>query len=405
MSWDTLRNLLVVAVAVFVLYVPSSFNGVISREMTIVSLAGTSAMLAMLAMAPGGLGSPLLVLNSLAIMALPVLFTITSGLSEFSPGVVFMYLQLSLLYVVNVRTLPPSRFVRASFLAINLVSIGVGFALALDVKAVDGFIKVNYSAYYPELLSNMVDLFDKPVLTFATHSTAGFMFYLLFYVCFRSYQASASRLYLVLALCHLALMIAVTSTTGTVFSAIAVFQLVWHVGRRHRWAVTPLALGATAAGLLLVLIFEGIAADAFADVRSAIVGDEVRGLAARYASGGLLAGNFAYLATHPLSPIGFGFSEDLFLGDSGYIVNMVRGSLPLAFMVYGGLLLFLRSNLRSPSAALSIWLAVMAFEVGFTPLQYFRFVGFVPLIMAFLNGLPRAAEGQWLDATPVGDRA
>ena len=147
MSWDNLRNLLVVAVAMFVLYVPSSFNGVISREMTMVSLAGTSAMLAMLALVPGGLGSPLLVLNSLAIMALPVLFTITSGLSEFSPGVVFMYLQLSLLYVVNVRTLRPSRFVRAAFLVINLVSIGVGFALALDVKAVDGFIKANYSAY------------------------------------------------------------------------------------------------------------------------------------------------------------------------------------------------------------------------------------------------------------------
>ena len=60
---------------------------------------------------------------------------------------------------------------------------------------------------------------------------------------------------------------------------------------------------------------------------------------------------------------------------------MVRGSLPLTIMVYGGLLVFLRSNLRSPGPAIAIWLAVMAFEVGFTPLQYFRFVGFVPLIL------------------------
>lgn len=405
MSCNALRNLLVVALAFFALYVPSSFNGVISREMTVVSLIGTCAMLAALVAVPRGLGSPILVLNSLGIMALPLLFTITSGLGEYSPGVIFIYLQLALLYVVNLRTLPPSSFVRAAFLAINIVSIVVGFALALDVKVVDAFVKASYSAYYPELLSYMVDLFDKPVLTFATHSTAGFMFYLLFYVCFKSYQTTASRLYLVLALCHLALMIAVTSTTGMIFGAVAIFQLVWHIGRRHRWAATPLALSAAAAGVLLVLIFEGVAADVAASVRAAVVGDQVRGLAARYASEGLLAGNFTYLSTNPFSPIGFGFSESLFLGDSGYIVNMVRGSLPLTIMVYGGLLVFLRSNLRSPGPAIAIWLAVMAFEVGFTPLQYFRFVGFVPLILVFLNSLPQPSERRWADATSLDDHA
>ena len=138
------------------------------------------------------------------------------------------------------------------------------------------------------------------------------MFYLLFYVCFKSYQTTASRLYLVLALCHLALMIAVTSTTGMIFGAVAIFQLVWHIGRRHRWAATPLALSAAAAGVLLVLIFEGVAADVAASVRAAVVGDQVTGLAARYASEGLLAGNFTYLSTNPFSPIGFGFSKASF---------------------------------------------------------------------------------------------
>jgi hypothetical protein len=402
MSWNTLRNGLVVTLAFFALYVPSSFNGVISREMTIVSLTGTSGMLFLLVVLPRGLGSPLLVLNSLGIMGLLVLFTLTSGLLQFSAGVIFIYLQLAVLYVLNVRSLPPSKFVRAGFVAINLLSIAVGAALALDVKAVDAFVKAFYSAYYPELLSNMLDLFNKPVLTFATHSTAGFMFYLNFYACFAGFRTAGSRFYLGLALCNLALMIAVTSTTGTMFAAIAVFQLVWYFGRRHQWAATPAALGATAAGIVLVLIFEGAASGVAADVRAAIVGDEVRGLAARYARGGLLAGNFAYLSTHPLSPIGFAFSEDLFLGDSGYIVNMLRGSVPLTVMVYGGLLLFLRSNLQSPRAALAIWLAVMAFEVGFAPTQYFRFVGSLPLTLAFLNTLPRPLEPEFQDDRSLG---
>jgi hypothetical protein len=392
MSWNTLRNLLVVALAFFAFYVPSSFNGVISREMTIVSLIGTCVLLGMLVAAPRGLGSPLLVLNSLGMMALPLLFTITSGLGEYSPGVIFIYLQLALLYVANLRTLAPSAVVPIGFFVINLVSIVMGFALALDVKVADEFVKANYSAFYKELVSNMVDIFSKPVLTFGTHSTAGFMYYLFFYLCFTTYRTAGSRINLVFALCYIALMFAVTSTTGTFFAGVALFQMVWHLGRRYQWAATPLALAATATPLILILVFEGAASDAAGSFRSALVGDKYRGLASRYATQGLLAGNFAYLAEHPLSPIGFSFSESLFLGDSGYIVNMVRGSLPLAVMVYGGLLLFLRYNLQSRTAALWIWLVIMAFEIAFTPLQYFRFVGFLPLALAYLNSVSHRAS-------------
>jgi hypothetical protein len=71
-------------------------------------------------------------------------------------------------------------------------------------------------------------------------------------------------------------------------------------------------------------------------------------------------------------------------------------------MVYGGLLLFLRSNLQSPRAALAIWLAVMAFEVGFAPTQYFRFVGSLPLTLAFLNTLPRPLEPEFQDDRSLG---
>jgi hypothetical protein len=82
----------------------------------------------------------------------------------------------------------------------------------------------------------------------------------------------------------------------------------------------------------------------------------------------------------------------LYLGDSGVIVNMLRGSVPLFVLVYGGLWFFLRFNLRDRGTAAWLWLWTCVFEVGFTPLQYFRFVGFLPFLIVCLNAVPAKAQ-------------
>jgi hypothetical protein len=43
---------------------------------------------------------------------------------------------------------------------------------------------------------------------------------------------------------------------------------------------------------------------------------------------------------------------------------------------------------------MALWLTLVTviFEVGFTPLQYFRFVGFAPLLVVCLEALHRRAE-------------
>jgi hypothetical protein len=367
-------------------YLPSSIGGVISRPLSILALVSTCALLSALALAPRGIGRPYLVLNSLAMLALPLLFTITSGLVDFSPGAIFLYLGMALLYVVNLRSLPPTGAVRAAFIIVNMVSLAIGFATVLGVDAVTAFIRTYYAAYYAELVPNMVGL-HKPVLTFATHSTAGFMEYLLFFMALKTFEARSDVRYAALALAYVGLMVALRSTTSTILAVVAVLQIIYYIGQRYQRTVTPMLLAA-GAGAVVVLVgfgFEG--SRLITSARAAILGDRISGLVVRYAEGGLLASDFTYLSRHPLSPVGFGFSSSLYFGDSGFVVNMLRGSLPLTLAVYGGLLMFLLANLTSRNVALWIWAVVLAFEVGFTPLQYFRFLGFVPFMIVYLNSL------------------
>jgi hypothetical protein len=56
-------------------------------------------------------------------------------------------------------------------------------------------------------------------------------------------------------------------------------------------------------------------------------------------------------------------------------------------LVYGGLFAFLLTNLRSWRVALWTWIVILAFEVGFQPLLLFRFVAFVPFMVAYFNSL------------------
>jgi hypothetical protein len=233
----------------------------------------------------------------------------------------------------------------------------------------------------------MVIVFNKPVLTFATHSMAGFMIYLLFYMQLRGWQLRGDRWRLGAALGFLGLLVLLTSTTGLAFAVVGGVQLA-SIGYRRRlrgrYLVILILLLAAVAGP----IASGLDFDAqYRRVEAAIVGDRIRGLSARYAGDGLLAGNFAYLSESPFAPIGVGATDSLYLGDSGIVVNLLRGSVLLVAAVYGGLWLFLVTNLHDRRTARWLWVWTLMFEIGFTPMMYFRFVAFVPFLVVYLNSI------------------
>jgi len=394
-----LLSAIVTATAFFALYLPSSVGGVISRPLSIVSISGTCVLLGLAALAGRRQTPALLAAAALAVITVPTLFTITSPFEQTSAGVVMLYVAQTLLFMVDLRGVR-SRSVVTAFSGITAISLALGYALAANVTQADRAMLQGYAAFYPELISNMVGIDDKPVLTFATHSTAGFMIYLFFYLHWRAWLSGGGPWRVAASAGLFGLLLLLRSTTGQAFAAIAALQVAlhaWQAAARLRPLMVVAGSLAVIAGAAVAGIEPGDVADR---VRDAIVGDRIRGLFSRYAADGLLASNMRYLSESPLRPIGFGATDSLYLGDSGLIVNLLRGSVPLLLAVYGGLWLFLRRNLADSRAATWIWACTVLFEIGFTPLQYFRFVGVLPLIVVFLNS---TANASGLDATHARD--
>jgi len=382
------RKLLLTAVvtsALFSFYVPSSIGGTISYSLSVVSILGTCGLLAAI-LALSGSTAPLLnIILALLVPALLFGFTVSSPFRDYSPGVLLLYCTQSVLFMVNLRT-DASRHLEHAFQAIIGISLAFGCALALNLQPADRLVLGYYNAFYQDLGSYMVVSFDKPVLTFATHSMAGFMIYLLFVMELRSWQALGRIWRLLAALGLLGLLWRLQSTTSMAFLALGALELavVAYRGllpKRAQWAVAAVVLLAGAP-----VLGRG-AARLVGEARGAVVGDRVRGYAARYADGGLLASNFEYLARSPFSPIGASATSTLYLGDSGIVVNLLRGSVPMVLFVYGALWLFFVTNLSNVRDATQLWLATLVFETGFTPLMYFRFLGFAPFMVVYLHSL------------------
>ncbi|WP_396623783.1 hypothetical protein [Luteitalea sp.] len=376
---------LLAATALLAVYLPSSTGGVISARLGGAGLSLTTVLLAGLLVRQHGVGQPVQAVLAGTTVASLVLATLFGPFDVISPGLIPIFGSIAVLVALDLRDLALVGVARGALLLVLGVSLVFGTGLALDMAWADRLAVGWYNAFYVDLLPNMVIRFDKPVLTFATHSLAAFVMYLFVYLCYTAWRVRQSLLAAMGTLWFLFLLWRLSSTTSLVLTGVALLQILALLLRRHRWLVpvlTVVLIGTTICGLLL----SGLSAPQMLEiVRDAILGNRANGLISRYASGGLLAGNFRYLSEHPLQPIGLGFSPTLYLGDSGVVLLLMRGSVPLMLAVYGGLFAFLHYNLRSRAVATWIFIVTVAFEVGFTPLQYYRFVGLLPLLVVGFN--------------------
>src|SRR5260370_14093568 len=101
-----------------------------------------------------------------------------------------------------------------------------------------------------------------------------------------------------------------------------------------------------------------------------------------------------YLFDHSFSPIGLARSASgldvsspthFFVGDSGPVEYLLRGSVPLLFLIYLGLYGFLRRNLVSRAHSTILFFVILAFETGFSALDSSRTFFLLPFFVVYLN--------------------
>lgn len=380
------RTLITLA-ALFALFFPSSIGGVLSP--TLDRLAIGFNVLAIGAMLLAGcIGTSVQVAMGTLLMGWLLTVTLFSGSNRFSMGVALVFAGLAMLYMLDVRSVRGGTPARRTMVFINVFAIVVGLGLSLNIDIANRLIKSFYSSFYPELLISMIDWHHKPVLTFATHSTAGFFMYLFFYLNFRRFQSTGSVVALGVTLAILILGFNLRSRTSTVLMAIASVQVTWEFLRRWPCKGVAAALALILAAGLLVWKASSPAAS-LASVTRLIQGEKSGGFRGRFSEEGTLGGNLRYLRDHPFSPIGLTYGPpSLFYGDSGIVMVLLRGSVPLLVLTYSGFAYLLSRNLRKRRDAVWLFGITCAFEVAYTPLQLFRFTAFLPFLMVYLNDLP-----------------
>jgi hypothetical protein len=371
------------------LYLPTSVNGEYAVPFYQASLLIALCLLSCLAWAGGvlpGVGRWTVLPTAIVLLGC-TLITVALYSDPIAWGTAFEYCLLMLVLSLDLRSIRLSRFIRTAIAGANVIGIVGGVGILTGNESVGAFVLDHYSAFYPELVSNML-LLHKPILTFSTHSLAGFFLYLFFWLNWETYKLRRSILALVFASSWLILLGALVSFTSLGFAALALAQIgVW------LWKHNPVALVTVTICLLagtfvgLHMLQDALDLDDPLEIAAGLLSSDVSGPLARYGAGGGEQEHIQYLLDHPLSPVGFSGPVSNATVDSAPLVYLLRGSVPLLLLIYFGLYRFLRLNLGATGIALTLFLVIVAFETGFTVLAYFRTFYLLPIVVIYLNNL------------------
>jgi hypothetical protein len=394
------------------LYYPTSTNG---EEHSVPAILITFTILAgLLACLVWKLG----IRREVAIfISLPIIIVLTGctflaflrGPLDFDAGLFTRFSVLALILALDIRTFRPGSLLNAAFVLVNFVNIACGFAILAGIETVTGFISTYYWISDAHLVPLMMTL-HKPVLTFGSHSLAGLFVYLFFWINWENFTLHRRKLSLCFALCYFILLLGLTSFTSLGFAALALTQITLWSWKRNAGRVVI-----TAFCVVALLPF---AAQVFADeievfrelpeiADSTFLNSDQSGPLSRYQPGGSLRPAITYLLDHPFSPIGVARSlsafdvpspSHFFVGDSGPLVYVLRGSLPFIFLVYFGLYRFLRNNLELRGHATALFLVILAFETGYSALDFPRTYFLLPFFVVFLNQIASPGAGPALQS-------
>ena len=387
----TRRAVLAPVLLVLALFGPSSIGGVVNPTLVLGWSAVTIALfLSPLAAGrapfrPGGLWLATAGVSVLAVA------TFVSPYGQLALGALVPYSAAFALLAFRAGELPVGRGTERWLAVANAIVLALGVAIVSGNDGVRTWLVQWYTVVYDDLVANMTG-WRKPVFSFGSHSTAAFAYYLLFLLQWETWRAKGTRVALVLAIGNAAVSLALTSAAAAGFAVLALVRLARAPrGRLWVWGgfVALVAGGVALAG-------EALGPLALDDVLRLAFGADDGGFRGRYLSGGTIAGSMSYIAEHPLRPVGLSYSTDVFYGDSGPVEQLLRGSVPLLLLVYGGVIVWVRAEVRDAGHRRQLLVALLLFELGFSSLTFFRFSLLLPFVVAYLNHVsdlrPRSPE-------------
>ena len=364
-------------------YFPTSIGGVPSRLLMILGF-----VISICAIAYGlqryGAAEKAIIYCCLPIVIILCFFTIFGGLNVIRLGNLAVFVAAGLMFSMRIRC-DREVWAQRLLIAISIVNVALGVAMILHWAAACDFLIAIYNDKYQELLPLMIAS-HKPVLTYATHSLAGFFVYMFFWLNLRAFEQTRQKIHVGLAILHALLCVSLFSHTSFVFSVAAFCELIWlgwKNARLNTIVCVAIVISLTPACIRLLLP----EASSFDDVKELLTvmwTEGSSGIAGRYGIGGDLRPTWAYITAHPFSGIGVSTSPQYIEDDSGPLTYLLSGSLPLLTLMYGGLWFFLRRNLELRTCV-HLYICILLTEAGYAVLLYQRSLCLLPAFVLLLS--------------------
>lgn len=311
-------------------------------------------------------------------------FTVFTPMPRIAPSIGAHYFLLFLLLPLNLKNLGHPVLLRQAFLFVNLVILIVNFLCLADVEVVKAFLITYYSAFNTDMVAGMLSA-GKPVFTFGSHAIAAFAYFLLAILNIRTYMVRRSFLNLAFAICYAIFLPPLACVSAYVYLPLSALSIAFAVHKTSSkpWFSMIFVLGCAAS----VMIYEEPLRAGLANYAYLWEAPASGGFEGRYARGGSVRGNIDFILDNPFRPVGLGWSEWQFFGDSGFLEFLLRGSLPLMLCLYRGFFLFLNNNIASKRDQYLMFLVFMSFEMAYANLLHVRTLALLPFVVVYLNGL------------------
>lgn len=282
---------------------------------------------------------------------------------------------------IRIQNYPRIEFLETILNFVSIIAIVWNILIILRIPFIIDFTYNNYNQYYASCGYYQLVLGHKPVMSFGVHTYASYFYFLLFILCYSTFRIQSKTIYMFYCYMYALFCLFCVSTTSIVFFIIMVLVLVSDIRRYISVRNIILIMALLVAGMIIFYFnFNELYSRFYQNITSGS-----HSFSARYSSSSVFYANFDIIR----SSLGIGYniipSLDLDYSDSGYIVYLTMGNIPLLVILYYNILKFLNDNIKM--FKLLVFIAIFGFELGLPGTFNYRFSYFIIFLIMYLGAL------------------
>lgn len=380
-------NFVIVLIAI---YLPTSVNKVIMGTDRLLFVWAVLDIILLVISVLNSISTKQLVLSMLFVNAYLLIVTFIASLqfpdarislARIAPIITILYL-----FSIRIYIYPDFKFMRWLLHLISITAFIWNTLILLRVNSVIDFTYSWYNQYYDLNGYYQLVVNYKPVMSIGVHTYCSFFYFLFFILCLLTYEYTKKKIFLFYSMEYILFTLFLVSTTAIIYCFAMIGFLCYEFRKNLTLNRFIFFIGFFILGMIIVSKnFDSIYGRIYINMTNG-----GNSFVSRYSSNSVFNNNFDLI----VSSLGIGYNivDSLQLGysDSGYVVYLTMGNIPLVVAIYYCLIKFINRNLFLRKKA--FLLLILSFEVALPATFNYRFSYLIIFVICYLGSLCQEYE-------------